>query len=166
LKPSFTSASIFKAEVASGRDTTTEDLVRTVEGLKIDERRRWIAIAPISELLARRRALPTSYRRDFARAIGSPLPGIGDAGNREAQFCAQELFGGRRQPIAGTIAERYLRAARRYARPLPQTLAFLPPDKREHHPAMIAAFGIPDEPEPGVLRAPRSARGSNEPQGG
>jgi hypothetical protein len=44
-----------KAEVASGRDTTTEDLMRTVEGLKIDERRRWIAIAPISELFARRR---------------------------------------------------------------------------------------------------------------
>jgi hypothetical protein len=34
-------------------------------------------------------------------------------------------------------------------------LAFLPPPKPSHHPAMIAAFGLPHEIEPGVLNAPR-----------
>jgi hypothetical protein len=61
----------------------------------------------------------------------------------------------RRRPIAGTIAERYLRNARHYNGPLPPTLAFLPSSKSEHHPAMIAAFGIPDEPEPRILGEPR-----------
>jgi hypothetical protein len=59
-----------------------------------------------------------------------------------------------RKPLAGSIAERYLRQVRGYGGPLPATLGFLPPLKREHHPALIAAFGVPDEPEPGVLRAP------------
>ena len=34
--------------------------------------------------------------------------------------------------------------------PFPETLGFLPAHGR-HKPAMIAAFGIPQEPEPGVL---------------
>jgi putative DNA primase/helicase len=57
------------------------------------------------------------------------------------------------RPISGTIAERYLRG-RGITCPLPPTLGFLPPQKPEHHPAMIAAFGLPAEPEPGVLGAP------------
>jgi hypothetical protein len=61
----------------------------------------------------------------------------------------------RRKSIAGSIAEKYLRQARGYSGPLPPTLAFLPPSKPEHHPAMIAAFAIPDEPEPGILGQPR-----------
>jgi len=59
-----------------------------------------------------------------------------------------------RRPIAGTIAERYLREARGIASALPVTLAFLPARKPEHHPAMIAAFALVDEPEPGVLGKP------------
>ena len=55
-----------------------------------------------------------------------------------------------RQPIRGSIAELYLREARGYTGPLPQTLGFLPA-RGEYPPAMIAAFGIPTEPEPGVL---------------
>jgi hypothetical protein len=54
------------------------------------------------------------------------------------------------RPISGTPAEKYLRK-RGITCPLPPTLGFLPPSKPEHHPAMIAAFGIPDEPEPGEL---------------
>ena len=56
---------------------------------------------------------------------------------------------GRRQPIAGTPAERYLRH-RGYDGPMPATLAYLPP-RDDHPPAMIAAFGKADEPESGVL---------------
>ena len=32
---------------------------------------------------------------------------------------------------------------------------FLPARKPEHHPALISAFGLCDEPEPGVITAPR-----------
>src|SRR5262249_19779231 len=54
------------------------------------------------------------------------------------------------RPIAGTLAETYLRA-RGVSCTLPPTLGFLPPRKAEQHPAMIAAFGVPDEPAPGTL---------------
>lgn len=62
----------------------------------------------------------------------------------------------RRRPIQRTIAERYLREARGYSGPLPLTLAFSPPSKPEHHPAMMAAFAMPQEIEPRVLAAPRN----------
>ena len=62
---------------------------------------------------------------------------------------------GQRRPIVGTIAERYLREARGYNGPLPRSLAFLPPTKPEHHPTMIAAFAVCDEPEPGIVGEPR-----------
>jgi Toprim domain len=55
-----------------------------------------------------------------------------------------------RQPLAGSIAERYLRNARGYGGPLPATLAFLPA-RGDHPPAMIAAFGLAHEAEPGVV---------------
>ena len=64
----------------------------------------------------------------------------------------------KRQPIAGTIAERYLREVREITCPLPATLAFLPPSKPAHHPALIAAFGLCEEPEPGELAAPRDVQ--------
>ena len=57
-----------------------------------------------------------------------------------------------RQPISGSIAEVYLREVRKITRPLPPTLDFLPPRKLQHHPAMIAAFALPDECEPGRAR--------------
>jgi hypothetical protein len=60
----------------------------------------------------------------------------------------------RRRPIAGTPAELYLRTARGYSGPIPRTLAFLLPSKPEHHPAMMAAFGVCDEPEPGIVGEP------------
>jgi Toprim domain-containing protein len=61
-----------------------------------------------------------------------------------------------RQPIEGTISETYLRQARGITCPLPPTLAFLPPRTPKHHPAMIAAFSLPDEIEPGLLGTPRN----------
>jgi putative DNA primase/helicase len=59
-----------------------------------------------------------------------------------------------RRSIAGTVAETYLREARGYHRPIPSTLAFLPPSKPDHRPAMIAAFALVGEREPGVLAVP------------
>lgn len=54
----------------------------------------------------------------------------------------------RRQPLTSTPAESYLREARRISCPLPPTLAYLPP-RGEYRSALIAAFVIADEPEPG-----------------
>jgi putative DNA primase/helicase len=57
----------------------------------------------------------------------------------------------RRQPIVeGSPAWRYLREARRYDGLIPATLGFLPA-RGEHPPCMIAAIGMADEPEPGLL---------------
>jgi putative DNA primase/helicase len=58
-------------------------------------------------------------------------------------------------PIDCTPAEHYLRA-RGFAPPHPATLRYLP--ALDDHPhAMLAALGLPDEPEPGFLRIPDAA---------
>lgn len=57
----------------------------------------------------------------------------------------------KRRPIKHSLAERYLREARGYTGPVPATLGYLPP-RDQHGPAMVAAFGIPTEPAPGILR--------------
>lgn len=51
--------------------------------------------------------------------------------------------------IKDTPAERYLRS-RGITCPLPATLRFRPA-RGQHPPAMIAAFGVPSEPTPGIL---------------
>jgi putative DNA primase/helicase len=79
----------------------------------------------------------------------------GDGERERRQHDKARWLWSRRQPMAGSIAERYLREARGITVATPITLGFLPPSKPDHHPAMIAAFGIPDEPEPGVLGEPR-----------
>jgi hypothetical protein len=56
----------------------------------------------------------------------------------------------RRLPIEGSIAERYLRVARGYRGPIPATLGFLPA-REKYSPAMIAAFGLAHEVEPGII---------------
>ena len=48
------------------------------------------------------------------------------------------------------LDERYLRGSRGLRGPFPATLGSLPA-RGEHAPAMIAAFGVTSEPEPGVL---------------
>jgi hypothetical protein len=55
-----------------------------------------------------------------------------------------------RKPLKGSIAEIYLRECRGYRGPLPPTLGFLPA-RDDYPPAMIAAFGMARETEPGVL---------------
>ena len=60
------------------------------------------------------------------------------------------------RPIVGSIAERYLRIARGYGAVIQPTLGFLP-SRGDHPPAMIAAFGLADEPEAGVLEIPDDA---------
>jgi Toprim domain len=55
-----------------------------------------------------------------------------------------------REPITGSIAERYLRECRGYTGALPGTLGFLLA-RDEHPPAMIGAFGAAIEHLPGEL---------------
>jgi Toprim domain len=55
-----------------------------------------------------------------------------------------------RRPLTRSIAETYLRECRGYLGPLPATLGFLPA-RGEHPPAMIGAFGVARETQPGVL---------------
>jgi hypothetical protein len=79
-----------------------------------------------------------------------------EAADREREATAERLgkarrLWSRRRPLAGSIGETYLRQARRYGGPLPATLGFLPA-RGGHGPALIAAFGMPEEPEFGQLR--------------
>lgn len=55
-----------------------------------------------------------------------------------------------REPIEGTVVERYLREVRGISCALPPSLAYLPP-RGEHPRAMVAAFALADEIEPGVI---------------
>jgi hypothetical protein len=56
----------------------------------------------------------------------------------------------RGEPVANTPVERYLTLARGYRGRIPATIRFLPAS-RGFAPAMIAAIGIADEVEPGVV---------------
>jgi hypothetical protein len=62
----------------------------------------------------------------------------------------------RSEPAAGSIVQTYLMSRRIELDQLPATLRYLPPSG-DYHPAMISAFGIPDEPEPGVLAIDKKA---------
>ncbi len=84
-----------------------------------------------------------------------------EAARRESVTAAERLSKARwlwanRCPIQGSPAETYLREARGYQGPLPATLGFLPA-RGDYEPAMIAAFGMPDEPEPGHITIEDSA---------
>jgi hypothetical protein len=93
----------------------------------------------------------TLSRDDCAR-VGSARA---EAAAFEREHAAMQLAKARwlwreRKPIAGTAAECYLRAVRGISGALPGTLGFLP--ARNGHPcALIAAFGLADEPAPGAL---------------
>lgn len=90
-----------------------------------------------------------------ARARGSrprlppPTP---KADNEAAQrSLARHLFA-RGQPIEQSeAASRYIREARAYCGPIPPTIRYLPA-YRGHKHAIVCAYGIPVEVEPGVLR--------------
>jgi hypothetical protein len=99
------------------------------------------------------------YSRD--RATPSPDPAKLaaarlEAAERERSATTERLakarwLWSRRRPVIGTAAEVYLREARAYTGPIPETLGFLP-GREGYPPAMIAAFGLPTEPEPGRIQ--------------
>jgi hypothetical protein len=97
-------------------------------------------------------ALSGETRASFKPPPRKRDPGADDDDVRRRRKTACWLWG-QRTPLAGSIAETYLRKARGYEGPLPATLGFLKPFKG-YAPSLIAAFAMPEEAEPGVLRAP------------
>jgi hypothetical protein len=100
---------------------------------------------------AEHRGRPVFDRRAFLRA--RDLSVVPDRTEVASRLEVAQALWRRRQPARGTIVENYLRQARGYGGSIPDTMGFLPP-RGDHPPAMISAFGWPDEPEPGriVLR--------------
>ncbi len=84
-------------------------------------------------------------RRAQEASWQSPAPDRGDD-NRDVAIALWR----RRQPISGTLAEAYIRRTRGYTGAIPATLGFLPASG-DYPAAMISAFGLPSEPEVGVL---------------
>lgn len=81
------------------------------------------------------------------RIVGDRRPYLRSA----EQLAKARALWGRRQPIERSPAELYLRKVRRIGCPLPATIGYLPSTRPDRHPAMIAAFGLAQEPEPGLL---------------
>jgi hypothetical protein len=95
---------------------------------------------------------PQIDRAEFERRLAAARA---EAAERECSSAAERLSKAlwlwkSRKPIAGSIAETYLRQARGYRGTIPATLGYLAP-RGQHGPAMIAAFGMAYEPEPGLL---------------
>ena len=107
-------------------------------------------VAHVLDLTPRQAAEHIAGKRDLPKAPEPPMPQTADgaiaASRRKAHW-----HWSRRHPAIGSLVETYLREARGYRGPIPETLAYLPPSKPEHHPAMIAALAFASEPEPGVL---------------
>ncbi|MEM0906183.1 MAG: toprim domain-containing protein [Pseudomonadota bacterium] len=61
-----------------------------------------------------------------------------------------QLLWRKAESVCGSLAERYLREERGLRCALPQTMRFLPARGR-NSPALITAFAIPDEPQPGLM---------------
>jgi hypothetical protein len=101
--------------------------------------------------------LTTEKRQNLAHARGlADLQRIAVMQERRQRQQAATLWA-KRLPIVGTLAERYLfwRCGGGY---FPATLGYLP-QRQAHPPAMIAAFGFADEPEPGIIAAPENITG-------
>jgi putative DNA primase/helicase len=115
------------------------DLVKWLDNVDAIEAAQRLAIDTVNKSVNRQRGKPAK------------------ASNYEAeQHRKAAWLWSQRRPIVGTVAERYLRERRGYVGPLPPTLAFLPPHKSEHHPALIAAFALVGESEPSSLADPRN----------
>jgi len=105
----------------------------------------------VLDALRRRGLLDGPATNDAQNDAAAPDP---DAYARVQHRKAAWLWS-RRVPITGTPAETYLHS-RGITCPSPPTLAYLPPAKPGHHPALVAAFAITGETEPGLLAAPRN----------
>lgn len=91
-------------------------------------------------------------RKKHRRVESNPAPAVTDLTlhNEQQLKKARWLWSCRVAPENSPV-ESYLRDVRNYSGHIPATIGFLPPQRPEHKPAMIAAFGLANEPEPGLL---------------
>jgi putative DNA primase/helicase len=124
-------------------------LVQFVDGLSFRE-----AIETLCGVEASNSNVKT--KTSNATNCASNTKNSGDA-KRKADVAA--WLWGNRCPIAEDCrAGVYLREARGYNGPIPPTLGYLPANGK-HPPAMIAAFGFCEGPEPGAIDAPAEVTG-------
>jgi hypothetical protein len=116
----------------------------------------------IKDELRRRKLLPD---KGFRRA-GGPDPVAREAAKAEAREWERQQTENKErkrqwvnrlwrnaEPAEGTVVEGYLTNTRRLKNPPLDVLRYLPAGLAgQPYPAMLAAFGLPDEPEPGKLR--------------
>jgi Toprim domain len=95
-----------------------------------------------------RLGLPHDGWKHARDAAVKPGPPKGDDEAERERAKAQWLWR-QGKPAPFTIAEIYLRS-RGHSGAIPSTLRYLPA-RDGHEPALMAAFGMPTEPEPGVL---------------
>jgi hypothetical protein len=102
--------------------------------------------------------LASEERQQFAASssVLADLQRIAAHEERSRRQLATALWA-KRKPVEGTLAERYL-FWRGFAGCPPATLGYLP-QHQAHPPAMVAAFGLPQEFEPGVLAPPENVTG-------
>jgi hypothetical protein len=81
-----------------------------------------------------------------------------DAADAEERLEKARWLCDQRRPDRGTIVQKYMIGRGIDLDPFPPTIGHLPARPPKYpHPAMIVAFGEPEEPEPGAYRTPREA---------
>jgi hypothetical protein len=75
---------------------------------------------------------------------------------QKRQRTAEWLWCKKSRTAEGTVVQTYA-GFRGIEVTLPETIRYLPPDRRNPYPAMITPFGLSDEPVPGVLLIPAGA---------
>jgi Toprim domain len=96
--------------------------------------------------------LPPWRHCSHAKAYAPPQRHVqrGSTSDENNVALARHLWG-KRLPIGDSLAETYLRDSRGYKGPIPSPLGFLPAH-RHYQPAMIAAFALAREIEPGDVQ--------------
>ena len=89
--------------------------------------------------------------------IERPPPAEGTSEYQRQQQDKAAWLWGKRRPVSNSPVEKYL-IRRGYTGPVPATLGYLP-GRGEYSDAMIAAFGLAPETEPGLIAAPKEIIG-------
>jgi hypothetical protein len=99
---------------------------------------------------ARAKGFAQISRRQTVAQISKAADGISSPTSKNHQREKARWLYHASEPAIGTVVQAYLRL-RGITMPLPATIRFLSAQKPEQHPAMLVPFGIPDEPEPGII---------------
>jgi CHC2-type zinc finger protein/Toprim domain-containing protein len=128
----------FFYDFGSGEHGDIFDFVMKIEGLNFRE-----AVKRCAEMAA------------AVTMTASPARSTSQGEEQAVQLRKARWLWSQREPIIGSIAETYLRG-RGYHGSIPETLALLP-TSGDNPPALIAAYGIATEPEPGVIAIAENA---------